>query len=100
MNKPTFLYVWATALSLCLMQSVLAQFSAPAKAKNISLRVEIMEGLPLVPLDAQRMTQVLANLLANARAHTPAGTKVETALSAQDGWAVISVTGSTFDASV
>jgi two-component system OmpR family sensor kinase len=42
--------------------------------------------------DAHRLHQVVANLLANARTHTPAGTKVETALSAQDGWAVISVT--------
>ena len=42
--------------------------------------------------DAHRLHQVVANLLANARTHTPAGTKVETALSARDGWAVISVT--------
>ncbi len=42
--------------------------------------------------DAHRLHQVVANLLANARTHTPAGTKVETALSTQDGWAVISVT--------
>jgi two-component system, OmpR family, sensor kinase len=42
--------------------------------------------------DAHRLHQVLANLLANARTHTPAGTSVETALSAQDGWAVVSVT--------
>jgi two-component system OmpR family sensor kinase len=34
----------------------------------------------------------VANLLANARTHTPAGTKVETALGTGDGWAVISVT--------
>jgi two-component system OmpR family sensor kinase len=33
-----------------------------------------------VPGDAPRLHQVLANLLANARAHTPAGTRVTTAL--------------------
>ena len=42
--------------------------------------------------DAHRLHQVVANLLANARAHTPAGTRVETSLNSQDGWAVISVT--------
>ncbi len=42
--------------------------------------------------DAHRLHQVVANLLANARTHTPPGTRVETALSTQDGWAVISVT--------
>lgn len=42
--------------------------------------------------DAHRLHQVVANLLANARTHTPAGTRVETALRAADGWAVITVT--------
>ncbi len=42
--------------------------------------------------DAHRLHQVVANLLANARTHTPAGTRVETALRAEGGVAVISVT--------
>ncbi|MGC3994577.1 MAG: HAMP domain-containing sensor histidine kinase [Propionicimonas sp.] len=42
--------------------------------------------------DAHGLHQVVANLLANARTHTPAGTRVQTALRAEDGWAVISVT--------
>lgn len=41
--------------------------------------------------DGGRLHQVIANLLANARTHTPAGTKVTTTLSVDGGDAVISV---------
>jgi two-component system OmpR family sensor kinase len=42
--------------------------------------------------DHARLQQVLANLLANSRTHTPAGTSVTTALAAEsDGGAVLSV---------
>ena len=40
-------------------------------AKGISLTVEIPEGLPLVWADAEKIHQVLVNLLANALAATP-----------------------------
>jgi two-component system OmpR family sensor kinase len=42
--------------------------------------------------DAARLHQVLANLLANARAHTPPGTTVTTTLTSSDGTAVVMVT--------
>ncbi|TQM09716.1 HAMP domain-containing sensor histidine kinase [Pseudonocardia kunmingensis] len=45
----------------------------------------------VVPGDASRLAQVLANLLANARAHTPPGTSVTVALAAERGDALISV---------
>jgi two-component system OmpR family sensor kinase len=41
--------------------------------------------------DSGRLHQVLANLLANARVHTPEGTGVETRLRAVDGFAVLTV---------
>jgi two-component system OmpR family sensor kinase len=45
----------------------------------------------LVPGDQARLHQVLANLLANARAHTPEGTTATTRLRAEDGSAVLQV---------
>jgi two-component system OmpR family sensor kinase len=41
--------------------------------------------------DAPRLHQVLANLLANARTHTPIGTTVTTTLSRTDGTAVLTI---------
>ncbi|MDT5003877.1 MAG: two-component system, OmpR family, sensor kinase [Mycobacterium sp.] len=52
--------------------------------------------LPQEPIvvrgDEARLHQVLANLLANARTHTPAGTSVTTALSVDGDHAVLTVT--------
>ncbi len=42
--------------------------------------------------DPHRLHQVVANVLANARTHTPGGTSVETTLTTAGGFAVISVT--------
>lgn len=44
-----------------------------------------------VPGDAHRLQQVWANLLANARLHTPVGTKVTVALESDDRTAVLTV---------
>ncbi|MCW2809663.1 MAG: two-component system histidine kinase [Friedmanniella sp.] len=50
---------------------------------------------PVVALgDRHRLHQVIANLLANARTHTPAGTRVETAVAVCEGRALITVTDS------
>ncbi len=52
-----------------------------------------LPGEPVMALaDRYRLHQVLANLLANARTHTPAGTRVETAVTVSEGMAVITVT--------
>jgi len=52
--------------------------------------------LPEVPVvalgDAHRLHQVVVNLLANARTHTPPGTNVETGLLVNGGAAVLTVT--------
>jgi two-component system OmpR family sensor kinase len=52
--------------------------------------------LPAEPVyalgDQPRLHQVLANLLANGRTHTPPGTTVTTGLSTLDGWTVLTVT--------
>lgn len=52
--------------------------------------------LPAEPVtalgDGPRLHQVVVNLLANARTHTPAGTQVELGLATQDQYAVLTVT--------
>lgn len=54
--------------------------------------LDLPQDVIMARADANRLHQVVANLLANARTHTPPGTRVETALRRLDGWAVISVT--------
>jgi len=56
-------------------------------------QLELPDGPVLVSGDEQRLHQVLANLLSNARMHTPAGTTVTVALHpAGDGTAELTVT--------
>jgi two-component system OmpR family sensor kinase len=56
-------------------------------------RLELPEQPVIVAGDAQRLHQILANLLANGRTHTPPGTTVTTRLAvSNDGSAVFTVT--------
>ncbi len=54
-------------------------------------RVDLPDAAVLVPGDGARLHQVLANLLANARTHTPEGTTATVALRVVDGWALVEV---------
>ena len=65
-----------------------ARAAGPDHAWSLSLPDEPIEALG----DRHRLHQVVANLLANARTHTPAGTRVETGLSVVDGQALLTVT--------
>ncbi|SFT56797.1 two-component system, OmpR family, sensor kinase [Geodermatophilus amargosae] len=56
-----------------------------------SWRVDLPAAAVLAPGDAARLHQVLANLLANVRTHTPPGTTATTRLRAEDGTAVLEV---------
>ncbi|MFD4563659.1 sensor histidine kinase [Streptomyces sp. NPDC058467] len=53
--------------------------------------LELAEEPVTVTGDAHRLQQVLANLLANARLHTPVGTKVTVSLETDDAMAVLKV---------
>ncbi|KQS59226.1 histidine kinase [Geodermatophilus sp. Leaf369] len=54
-------------------------------------RVDLPDAGVLVPGDPVRLHQVLANLLANARTHTPEGTTATVRLRTEAGWAVLQV---------
>jgi two-component system OmpR family sensor kinase len=54
-------------------------------------QLDLPEVVIRVPGDAARLHQVLANLLANARVHTPPGTTVTTTLAVQGDAAVLTV---------
>jgi two-component system OmpR family sensor kinase len=54
-------------------------------------RLDLPEDSVIVPGEAARLTQVVVNLLANARTHTPAGTTVTAGLATAGGTAVVTV---------
>lgn len=59
-----------------LVGGVIALFQQEAKSKHIRLGVEIPARLPKVVLDAERIEQVLVNLVGNALKFTPTGGSV------------------------
>ncbi len=64
---------------------------AHAASPDHDWQLETPDGAVLVMGDRGRLHQVIANLLANARTHTPVGTHVITTLSVDGGDAVVSV---------
>jgi two-component system OmpR family sensor kinase len=56
-----------------LLRGATASFDAAASGQGVALLLDSPELLPLVLADADRVRQVLHNLLANALRHTPAG---------------------------
>jgi two-component system OmpR family sensor kinase len=54
-------------------------------------QVDLPDTPVLVPGDPARLHQVLANLLANVRSHTPEGTTATARLRIEDDWAVLQV---------
>ncbi|CAN7218016.1 HAMP domain-containing sensor histidine kinase [Knoellia sp. LjRoot47] len=75
-------------LSLLAMDAVSdAHAAAPTHVWELDLPDEPVE----VAGDQARLHQVLANLLANARTHTPPGTRVVTSLRREDDWVRLSV---------
>lgn len=55
------------------LQTAAANFATPADAQDVRFETLGLKGLPFVYADADRVAQVLRNLLANALQHTPAG---------------------------
>jgi signal transduction histidine kinase len=68
-----------------LMQSVVTHFSAQARVQRVALTTDIAARLPSLEIDAQRLTQVLGNLLSNALRHTPEGQTITCRVTHQAG---------------
>lgn len=58
---------------------------------HIRLSVEVAPGLPLALADADRLRQILANLIRNAVRHTPEGGIIVLSVTREDGWVVAAV---------
>jgi two-component system OmpR family sensor kinase len=65
---------------------------AHAAGPDHEWHIDIPEEPIEVPGDSARLHQVVVNLLANARVHTPAGSRVDVALKTANGVAVLTVT--------
>ena len=72
------------------MSDALADARATSPAHDWVVRVP--EHAVEVVGDQHRLHQVVANLLANARVHTPEGTRVTAALGSLEGKAIITIT--------
>lgn len=75
-----------------LLQKVFRKFAAVAKEKGIDLQIKPLTGQDLVYLDADRMEQVLTNLIDNAFRYTPQGGKITISSEKREGVLHLKVT--------
>jgi signal transduction histidine kinase len=74
-----------------LIDTAVARLHPQFEDKDVALRLEIPLGLPQAVVDANRMTQVLLNLLGNALQYTPSGGQVIIRAWAERGKLVVAV---------
>ncbi len=67
---------WQEAALHDVIEGAVTAVRSQAAAKDITIKVDVPEGLPLVPMDPRRMGQVLRNLLANGITHTEPGGQI------------------------
>jgi PAS domain S-box-containing protein len=74
-----------------LIANVVAAIQPRAMEKDLTLRSDLSPALPDVFADADRVVQILTNLVANAHNYTPSGGEIVVSACAQDGEVHISV---------
>jgi signal transduction histidine kinase len=67
-----------------MLEDTISTFQLVAKDKDITLTADIAECLPPIPVDVERMNQVIFNLVTNALRHTSAGGTIEVKASGDD----------------
>ena len=75
-----------------LIQAVLERLSPQASTKNIVIHQEVPDGFPSVLVDADRITQVLVNLVGNALQYTHAGGDITLSAERKANEILVSVT--------
>ena len=74
------------------LDEVAADGVRDARAVEPGRPIELTAEPAVVDGDEMHLRQVVANLLANVRVHTPAGTPVRVSVGVEDGWARLEVT--------
>lgn len=74
-----------------IINTAIVSFQSQANDKGLHLSANIPENLPTVDVDAQRIGQILHNLIANAVTHTPQGGIVSVSASESGNYVEISV---------
>jgi two-component system phosphate regulon sensor histidine kinase PhoR len=72
------------------VRPIVASFEPQAASKSVTLELRAERPI-ILEADAQRLSQVLVNLIDNALRFTPVGGSVQTAIDVSDGYAVINV---------
>jgi two-component system OmpR family sensor kinase/two-component system sensor histidine kinase BaeS len=77
-----------------LIQEVVRSFAGDAQSKQISIRNDLPQELPIITIDPLRIREVLVNLISNAVRHTPEAGNIVVAAQVANGRTVVSVTDS------
>jgi signal transduction histidine kinase len=78
--------LYTEALDPCdLLQGAASAFAGQAAEQGVALHTETPDDLPQIEADPQRMSQVFANLVANALRYTPSGGTITLRAKIEDG---------------
>lgn len=74
-----------------LLRRVVSAFAPTAEEAQVNMTFRAASAMPLVSLDAMRITQVFNNLVGNALRHTPSGGAITLQAACEEGWAVVGI---------